>query len=174
MATGSSGVPGQYGALGNLVGGGIDLSATDECTIANTIDALNTVHSSEFQTTARPRPIVIPVDYVHAAGTVLFDDGHNLVGAADANSGFSASLSGDFVGTAVAPLNPLLGELTNNGGATETMALLTGSLALGTGDAGLAVDAHGKRLQFDQRGLPRVVGKSMDIGAYEQQGSSPF
>src|SRR5208337_1025368 len=67
------------------------------------------------------------------------------------------------------PLNPGLGPLANNGGPTQTMALLRGSPAINAGSNALAVDAN---LTTDQRGagFPRIVGGTVDIGAYE----SPF
>ena len=55
---------------------------------------------------------------------------------------------------------PLLGVLANNGGSTETHALLTGSPAI---DAGSPIGAP----TTDQRGFPRVGVP--DIGAYELQ-----
>ena len=57
--------------------------------------------------------------------------------------------------------NPLLAPLGNYGGPTQTMALLPGSPAIGTGDPGQAGTA-------DQRGYTR--GGRVDIGAYQDQG----
>jgi hypothetical protein len=59
--------------------------------------------------------------------------------------------------------NPELGPLTNNGGLTPTMALLSGSAALGVGGAAPIVPST------DQRGDPR--GNVVDLGAY--QGTPP-
>ena len=58
-------------------------------------------------------------------------------------------------------VDPLLGPLANNGGPTQTHALLPDSPAIDAGDDGAAPAT-------DQRGLPRV-GTS-DIGAFELQG----
>ena len=60
--------------------------------------------------------------------------GHNLVGATDGISGFINGVNGDLAGSATAPIDPLLGPLTDNGGPTLTMALLHGSPALDAGD----------------------------------------
>ena len=57
-------------------------------------------------------------------------------------------------------VDPLLGPLMNNGGPTETHALLTGSPALNAGNDAAAPAT-------DQRGFPRL-GTS-DIGAFESQ-----
>ncbi|MGZ5313043.1 MAG: choice-of-anchor Q domain-containing protein [Solirubrobacterales bacterium] len=55
--------------------------------------------------------------------------------------------------------NPMLGSLTNNGGPTQTHALILGSPAIDAGGAG--------GLATDQRGVARPQGPACDIGAYE-------
>jgi len=62
--------------------------------------------------------------------------------------------------------NPLLGALANNGGETDTMALLTGSAAFNAADAARCPST-------DQRGLPRPSLGGCDIGAYELQPPPP-
>jgi len=81
------------------------------------------------------------------------------VGMPDANG----NLIGDPTGNGV--IDPLLAPLANNGGPTETHALLFGSPAL---DAG---DLMGLPSPFDQRGTPyvRFFGGRSDMGAYERQ-----
>lgn len=54
--------------------------------------------------------------------------------------------------------NPLLGDLSNNGGGTQTIPLLTGSPCINGGN---------NCPEFDQRGEPRNV--PCDIGAFEVQ-----
>jgi predicted outer membrane repeat protein len=82
--------------------------------------------------------------------------GYNLVGNASGFS-FSGITTGNLVGVA----NPALGPLANNGGPTQTQALLTGSPALNAGsNAGAPLT--------DQRGQPRIFGLTIDMGAYEQ------
>jgi len=56
--------------------------------------------------------------------------------------------------------DPLLGPLQNNGGPTQTMALLTGSPAI---DAGVDCPPP----DTDQRGVTRPQGAACDSGAYE-------
>jgi hypothetical protein len=60
--------------------------------------------------------------------------------------------------------NAMLGPLADNGGPTQTVALLPGSPAI---DAGDNTDAPA----FDQRGpgFPRIINGIIDIGAYEVQ-----
>jgi hypothetical protein len=64
--------------------------------------------------------------------------------------------------------NPGLAPLANNGGPTQTMALLAGSPAI---DAGPATVPDFPGNEFDQRGpgFPRVVNGKVDVGAYEVQ-----
>lgn len=71
------------------------------------------------------------------------------------------------VSGANAPLNSLadLGPLQDNGGPTQTVALLAGSNAIG-GAAAVCLDANSNPITIDQRGFLRDVG-NCDIGAYE-------
>src|SRR5262249_19080377 len=72
----------------------------------------------------------------------------------DGSGGLADSITG----------NPMLGPLADNGGPTQTMALLPGSPAI---DAG-ANSAAGLP-STDQRGLARIIGPPADIGAFELQ-----
>jgi hypothetical protein len=68
--------------------------------------------------------------------------------------------------------DPLLGPLQNNGGPTDTMALLPGSPALDAGNPTGCTDGQGNLLKTDQRGMPRPDKEDSvgcDIGAYENQ-----
>jgi hypothetical protein len=95
----------------------------------------------------------------------------NLIGTAG-SGGLIDGVNGNKVGVA----DPELAPLGDYGGPTQTMALLSGSPAIGAGDASLlpadAFDLDGdgntaEPLPVDQRCLPRVVGGTLDIGAYE-------
>jgi hypothetical protein len=66
--------------------------------------------------------------------------------------------------------NPGLGPLGYYGGPTETIPLLPGSPAIDAGSNALDVDPSGNPLNTDQRGLPRVVSGTVDIGAFESSG----
>jgi predicted outer membrane repeat protein len=65
--------------------------------------------------------------------------------------------------------NPNLGPLQNNGGPTQTFALLAGSPAIDAGDDSVLGPPLG--LTTDQRGqgFPRKVIAHVDIGAFESQ-----
>jgi hypothetical protein len=139
--------------------GGIDTSQGDDMIVSNTIIAKNT------DTGGDP-------DF---NGT-LESQGYNLVGN---DSGTTITpTTGDQIGTAASPIDPLLGPLQNNGGPTQTQALLPGSPAIDKGSA--ATDPiTGNPITADQRGLTRPVddsaisnatgGKGSDIGAFEAQ-----
>jgi CSLREA domain-containing protein len=81
-----------------------------------------------------------------------------------AATGPTPDANGNLVGSAANPIGPMLGPLQNNGGATQTMALLPGSPAINRGSNPL-------NLATDQREAPfaRVVGPQADMGAFEVQ-----
>jgi hypothetical protein len=122
----------------------------------------NTILAGNSNTFVRPFSSFSP----DGQGTFV-SYGYNLVG--ETNGSRSWGSIGDRLGTAGNPLNPLLGQLANNGGPTPTCALLPGSPAL---DAGYSFGVTN-----DQRGLPRPVdlpyipnapgGDGSDIGAFE-------
>jgi hypothetical protein len=88
--------------------------------------------------------------------------GHNLIGDGSGGSGYAAT---DLAGTSANPIDAKLGPLQDNGGPTQTMALLPGSPAINAGGP--------SESEWDQRGpgYPRTVNGMTDIGAYEVQPS---
>jgi hypothetical protein len=102
--------------------------------------------------------------------------GHNIIGTiggpVTVATGFVDGVNGDQVGTNDAPIDPMLGPLGDNGGPTETLALRAGSPAIDAGGNALALDPDGDPLAFDQRGpgFDRIVGGTVDIGAFEAGG----
>jgi hypothetical protein len=73
-------------------------------------------------------------------------------------------------------LNPNLAALGNNGGLTETMALLPSSPAIDAGDpTGCKSYIESPKLvRTDQRGFFRPVNARCDIGAFEYGSSASF
>jgi CSLREA domain-containing protein len=59
-----------------------------------------------------------------------------------------------------------LGPLQDNGGPTQTMALLSGSVAIDGGDDAACAPT-------DQRGIARPQGNHCDVGAFEADNSAP-
>jgi hypothetical protein len=89
---------------------------------------------------------------------------YNLVGDGTGLSGIADGVNGNRVGSAASPVDPRLGPLQDNGGPTQTHALLPGSPALDAGSNAYATE-------FDQRGVgfPRVANGTIDVGAFEYQ-----
>ncbi len=77
----------------------------------------------------------------------------------------SPGAAGGQLTAALTGIDPRLGALQSNGGPTPTLLPLPGSPVL---DAGVTA-AVPPGLSTDQRGLPRVVGGAVDIGAVELQ-----
>jgi hypothetical protein len=137
-------VSGNSATSGN--GGGIDRSSNGSTTLGNTIVAGNTASGSG------------PDVY----GTMV-SLGHNLIGKTNGSSGWVTS---DLQGTSNSPINPLLAPLGYYGAPTQTMPLLPGSRAIDAGSNGLIPAG----ITTDQRGLPRIVNTTVDIGAFESSG----
>jgi len=98
----------------------------------------------------------------------------NLFGTSG-NAGVSGFTPGptDVVPRFDVSLGQILGPLQNNGGPTQTHALIPGSPAVDAGDPAGCRDSQGALLTTDQRGLPRDFDGNRDgtvvcdIGAYE-------
>jgi predicted outer membrane repeat protein len=106
--------------------------------------------------------------------------GHNLVG--NSTGCMITAGVGDQLGTAAMPIDPLLGDLLDNGGITAgsnvggqtpmvipTLALRIGSPAIDAGDPAPPGSGGGSTAceAADQRGIARPVGPLCDIGAFE-------
>ena len=130
-------------------GGGIFNASTATATVGlvNTIIAKNVL-----TTTTAVGP---DVSGTFASGSF------NLIGETNNSKGWLAT---DLTGTIAKPLDPKLSVLGNNGGPTQTMVPQAGSPALKHGSVALAAG-----ILTDQRGLPRVVKGSIDIGSVEVQ-----
>jgi hypothetical protein len=164
------------------------IGATGQVTITNSTISENSVEESEFMwlngayldhvtiadnTTERGNSTYINGDDITFHNSILAGGGnllcgsgtgpitsagYNLVDVADGCNWVPGP--GDLLGTAAAPIDPMLGPLADNGGPTLTNALLPGSPAIDTG-------APHACLPVDQRGVLRPQGAGCDIGAYE-------
>jgi len=101
-------------------------------------------------------------------GTLITSQGYNL--SSDNGGGFLTA-AGDKINT-----NPQLGPLQDNGGPTQTMALLPGSPALDQGkNFGVTTDQRGLPRPTDLAGVPNASGgDGSDIGAVEMQSVPAF
>ena len=104
-------------------------------------------------------------------GGTLTSQGYNLV---QDTSG--CTIAGDLTGN-ITGLDPILGPLQDNGGPTETHALLLASPvdspAIDAIPVADCVDTSGNPVTADQRGVSRPQGTACDIGAYELGAGPP-
>ncbi len=123
-------------------------------TLTNTIVAGNTDPSGASD-----------IDSVFYGGTNV-SGSDNLIGTGG-SAGLANGVNGNIVLTSLNNLG--LAPLANNGGPTQTMALHSGSAAIG---AGVIADYPGTTtpITTDQRGLPLDL-PNPDIGAYQSQAS---
>ena len=143
---------------GGLLAGGINNSSGGTVTLTSSLLANNTGSAN--------------IGDISGDGEFI-SGGNNLISNGDDAEGFVDGVNGDLVGSnGEDPQNPdnegvidaRLGELQNNGGATETIALLEGSPAIDRGfnPNNLATDQRGE-------GFARTRGETTDIGAFEVQ-----
>ncbi len=145
--------------------GGISASGP-QVTIKNSIVAGNS-HGEVPSDIRISETGTLRVDYSLLGTNVGTTLGEAPIGAPDSQ--------GNLVGGSVhGTIDPLLGPLDDNGGLTETHALLPGSPAIDAGDPAAMAGVDGVPL-YDQRGEPfaRVASADsaarIDIGAYERQ-----
>jgi hypothetical protein len=157
-------------------GGGICTLGTGTVTLTNVTLTANraTAHGGGLYvdtSSALLHNTLIAGNFRSATGTTrddvfgTLDPGgdYNLIGDGSGMTGLTNGVNGNLVGSASDPLDPLLDSLQDNGGPTQTRALLAGSPALNAGDPSqLGVP--------DQRGVVRSGG--VNIGAYQASASA--
>jgi len=125
------------------IGGGIEDAE------GSTLELLNTIVAQNIAATG---PDI--------GGSITQDDGYNLLGTAVDNTTTDPSPGPNDIFSDT----PGLGPLSIYGGPTKTMALLSGSPAIGAGNPNAP-----NLPATDQRGFPRLDNGSLDIGAYQTQ-----
>jgi len=126
-------------------GGGIRSAANAQ--LQNTIIADNTATSANPDTSGS-----------------FASNGHNLVGDLGTATGLTNGTDGDQTGNSGTPIDPVLGDLKDNGGFTFTHRLLPGSPAIDTGDNSIAPSV-------DQRNVVRPIDADNDGTATADIGS---
>ncbi len=176
----NSTITGNGSASNDLEGGGIDVGDADFPTGGGTVSIVDSTITGNIATYGGGivwngssgqfglRDTILAANTASGAGADAYnyggsftDNGGNLIGIAGTgsyNTGFTAGTTQ--TGTLSEPLNPALGPLASNGGPTQTLALQSGSPAIG---AGAAVNG----ITTDQRGFPRPGGSAPDVGAFE-------
>lgn len=97
---------------------------------------------------------------------VRSDSAFNLIGDSATAGGIVRGVNGNQVGHTFSAILAVLG---NHGGTTEVYPLAPGSPATDAGNNSRSLTTGAMELAGDQRGatFPRIVGSSVDIGAYE-------
>jgi hypothetical protein len=160
-------------------GGGISESQSGAATLANVTLVDNTGgYGGNLYMFGGPTESITIADSIIAGGSApvgnncrlgdaLDDSGPNLEDSGAGTSECSLQQSTDrLVAPGGAGVATTLGA---HGGLTETLALLAGSPALGTGGACKDPGNGGAALLVDQRGLPRPSGGPCDVGAFQAQ-----
>jgi predicted outer membrane repeat protein len=124
-------------------GGGVYTNNGAKFTVDRTILALNSASTGP--------------DCAAGAGNSLTSAGYSVFGTL-----VGCPVTGPATNDVVAA--PNLGGLTNNGGPTQTVALLAGSVGIDIAPCSASVD---------QRGLARPFGAACDAGAFELQPAPP-
>ena len=131
--SGNSAIEG--GAIDNDTNGFIFLT---NCTITNN-SAQRAPGIITFTETVEVRNTIIAGNDAPDVAGRFISRGNDLIGSLNDNaivttSGFTNGVNNDQVGTIASPLDPRLGPLANNGGPTQTHALLSNSTALDAGN----------------------------------------
>lgn len=121
------------------------------CTIMNNSASIGGGLFYVFGTTIARNTIIATSSSGGNCNSIITSLGHNL--ESSNTCGFTSL--GDIINS-----NPLVGVLADNGGFTQTHALLSGSPAIDAADPA-------NFPSFDQRGVTRPQGAAPDIGAYE-------
>ena len=110
----------------------------------------------------------VPDDVYQVAADTVISNGNNLIGNAN-----STNLPVNWQASDILNLPARIAPLANNGGATQTHALLFNSPAVNAGNdcvlTGNGCGDNNAAIYYDQRGFNRKVGTSVDIGAFEAQ-----
>lgn len=145
------------------MGGGLSLNAATATLIRSTVTENSASSAGGVHT-----PVDSVVDLVN---TIVADNAAPYQPDGDARFSMSYSLLGDSSGVNITDnggnqvdIDPRLGPLADNGGRTQTHALLPGSPAINAGDPAFTPPPA-----TDQRGpgFSRVVGGFIDMGAVE-------
>lgn len=138
--------------VGATYGGGLNIRSTG-------VKLSNTIIAGNFQGSGSTPNDISGYAFSSTRYNADPSSSYNIIG-----SGGSGGLVNGTNNNQVGVTNLGLGSLTDNGGPTQTMALLAGSPAIDRGGNALVTAG-----MTDQRGLPRIVNGRVDVGAFEVQ-----
>ncbi len=156
---------------GNITGdaGGAILSQDATVSIINTTITNNRSQiGSGITVLGADNPVLLQnsivagnLDSSDIEGLFTENSSYNLIG--DGNGIILDGFNNNIVGDIINPLNPLLGNLQDNGGYTPTHLPLPESLAINAGNNEIAAQVG----NADQRGYARIIDGIVDIGSTE-------
>lgn len=152
-------------------GGGVFVDTANSVTFKNSTITGNDTHGAYLNNSNSNVTMHNTIVAGNSGGSIFGNanlqasSSYNLFG-----TGSSGGLTNGVNGNQVGVTDPKLGPLADNGGLTQTHALLTGSPAIDAGDASVI-----SGISTDQRGLPRLADSASDpddtptpdIGAFE-------
>jgi predicted outer membrane repeat protein len=138
--------------VGSIYGGGVNIRSTG-------VKINNSIIAGNFQGSGTTPNDITGYNFSSTNYVADPSSSYNIIG-----TGGSGGLVNGVNGNQVGVSNLGLGPLASNGGPTQTMALLAGSQAIDRGSNAFVTAG-----ETDQRGLPRIVNGTVDIGAFEVQ-----
>ena len=132
-------------------GGGLAVEDAASAIVMNTVVAGNTATDTSPD----------------AYGTFDATSDYNVIGVIDGSAGLDGANTQS--GSAAAPLDAMLGRLTDNGGPTTTHMPWNGGPVIDAGNNNFTLDENSVPMDFDQRGesFDRILGGTVDVGAVE-------
>ncbi|KAA1260296.1 Dockerin type I repeat protein [Rubripirellula obstinata] len=148
-------------------GGGVAVPETASQVVLTAVHSIIAANTD----TAGTAPDLLVGDSLDTAGSVTFSLIGNNAGTGLTESQSVDPSSGNLVGDSSGSglIDPLLGDLADNGGPTLTHSLLGGSPAIDAGDTNFPNPPTEPSETTDQRGdgFPRVINDRIDIGSFE-------
>jgi hypothetical protein len=147
---------------GISIGNEFDFSSNPSLTLSNSIVAGNTQGANTNFDLRFLSNAVISME-----SSLLGSNAGNSITSAPIGS---PDANGNLIGTGFTPIDPMLDVLADNGGPTQTHALLPGSPAIDAGNSLSTIDQRGRTRPLDQPNTPNPIGgNGSDIGAFEFQ-----
>ncbi len=145
--------------------------------VANMDGTLRVVHATFYDNVAGKGGALIALGELSLANSILSGNGNQCHNAGDLGEMIHNLIHGEHedCGEPLLTVDPRFERLDYYNGPTMTLSLSGASPAINLAASEAALDAHGERLVWDQRGNgdPRFAGGFADLGAFERQGPLP-